>query len=173
MLDTVFGLPTHPLLVHATVVLLPLTALVAAGAAWRSERWRRVGGPLALWTLVVLGLTVLTKETGEHLEHRLPHSDLIAAHAELGDVLPVFAAFVFLVSAGLWWLGRRSDPGADGRAAPPPVRATVAVVAVLLAVATCWWTFRVGHSGALSVWHDVPAAVSAPAAPGGQSSGST
>ncbi len=29
MFDTVFGLPTHPLIVHAVVVFVPLTALAA------------------------------------------------------------------------------------------------------------------------------------------------
>lgn len=33
MFDTIFGLPMHPLVVHATVVIVPLAALVVALAA--------------------------------------------------------------------------------------------------------------------------------------------
>lgn len=39
-LFTVFGLPAHPLVVHAVVVLLPLAA-VAAIAAALVPRWRQ------------------------------------------------------------------------------------------------------------------------------------
>ena len=33
MLDTIFGLPLHPLIVHATVVVVPTTAFLVALAA--------------------------------------------------------------------------------------------------------------------------------------------
>lgn len=175
MLDEFLGLPTHPLLVHGAVVLVPLLALLTAVVAWRAAHWRRAGIPLSIANLVVLGLAFLTKESGEHLEHRLPPSDLIHEHAELGDVLPVFAGLLLLSSLALWWLGRRSatssgetttDPAGATAArtrAPgvaPAVRTGAALVVTLLAVATCWWTFRVGHSGAQSVWHDASAASS-------------
>ena len=44
MPDTVFGLPTHAIVVHATVVFLPLAALaVLLHAFWPAAR-RRLGG---------------------------------------------------------------------------------------------------------------------------------
>lgn len=41
MFDTIFGLPLHPLVVHATEVIVPLAAvLVVLTAAWpRFRRW--------------------------------------------------------------------------------------------------------------------------------------
>lgn len=52
MLDTLFGLPTHPLIVHATVVIVPAAALtVTVAALWPPFRMR--AGPLPL----VLALT--------------------------------------------------------------------------------------------------------------------
>ncbi len=42
-MDTVFGLPTHPLAVHGPVVLLPLVALATVVLAVR-ERWRSRAG---------------------------------------------------------------------------------------------------------------------------------
>ena len=49
MLDTVLGLPVHPLIVHATVVVVPTAALaVGLYAVWpRFRAWAR-WGPLAL-----------------------------------------------------------------------------------------------------------------------------
>lgn len=42
MLDTIFGLPIHPLLVHATVVIVPLAAvLVLLTALWPAARATR------------------------------------------------------------------------------------------------------------------------------------
>ena len=47
MPTTVDGLPTHPLLVHAVVVLLPLAALGA------SRRLRVAAVALTAWTLAI------------------------------------------------------------------------------------------------------------------------
>ncbi|MEV4388804.1 DUF2231 domain-containing protein, partial [Micromonospora sp. NPDC049580] len=50
MPDTVNGLPLHPLVVHAVVVLLPLAALGVAALAVRPS-WRgRYGGLVVLIT---------------------------------------------------------------------------------------------------------------------------
>jgi hypothetical protein len=38
--DKVYGLPAHPLLVHAAVVLVPLAAVALVTTGWR-ETWRR------------------------------------------------------------------------------------------------------------------------------------
>ncbi len=45
MLDTVFGLPMHPLIVHATVVIVPTAALLVALAAIY-PRFRGWAGPV-------------------------------------------------------------------------------------------------------------------------------
>ena len=41
MLDTIFGLPVHPLVVHATTVIVPSAAVaVLLAAVWpRFRRW--------------------------------------------------------------------------------------------------------------------------------------
>jgi uncharacterized membrane protein len=88
----VSGLPLHPLIVHAVVVLLPMAVLgavlIAVGPAIRA-RWA--------WLVVVLTVAAvvaipLATSTGEGLEHNLPRTSALAAHAELGDQLLVFAA---------------------------------------------------------------------------------
>ena len=52
MLDTVLGLPTHPLIVHATVVVVPTAAVaVLLAAVWPRFRAWAGWGPLALAVL--------------------------------------------------------------------------------------------------------------------------
>ena len=54
MLDTIAGLPIHPLIVHATVVIVPAAALAVALAAL-VPRFRRWAG------IVPLGLSALRR----------------------------------------------------------------------------------------------------------------
>jgi hypothetical protein len=57
-INTIFGLPAHPLLVHIPVALIPLCAIGAVVIAI-SPRWRqRIG-----WVVVVLaGVTVVASQ---------------------------------------------------------------------------------------------------------------
>ena len=78
MLDTVFGLPTHPLIVHAVVVLLPLAALGGVAVALVPALRRRYGVLVDLVTLAGVGSVQLAESSGEHLYQRLsPWSVLI------------------------------------------------------------------------------------------------
>ena len=45
-IDNLFGLPAHPLVVHAAVVLLPMAAIATVVVA-AVPRWRRPYAPLA------------------------------------------------------------------------------------------------------------------------------
>ena len=127
-IETIFGLPAHPLLVHVPVVLIPLCA---AGAVWIVvwPSWRqRIG-----WIVVVLsGFTVvmskLAADSGEALEDALDReSSLLERHTELGDTFVWFAlAFLVAVLALMLWdraQRRKADPsgGSTGRG-----RATIA-----------------------------------------------
>ena len=146
--DLVNGLPVHPLVIHAAVVLVPLTALGLIAMAIRPQFSRKYG-----WLVVASGVVATlacgaAKLSGEALEERVgePGFD----HADLGELMPIFAA-VLLVAVLILWLIDRGAP-ADG---PPPRRAlrvVVAVVGVLIALGNLAWVFRVGDSGAKSVW---------------------
>jgi hypothetical protein len=144
------GLPLHPLIVHAVVVLLPLAALGVAGLAlWprlRSRFWPVVLGVTVLATAAI----PLATSTGEGLAHRIGEPRV---HAELGDTLIWFAVPLLAVAVGLVWLHRRSIAGA------PPNRVgrgAVAVVAVVVALANLVQVYRVGESGARAVWGHGP-----------------
>ncbi|WP_082574692.1 MULTISPECIES: DUF2231 domain-containing protein [unclassified Nocardioides] len=155
MPSTMFGLPVHPLLVHATVVFVPLAVLlVVLAVCW--PRFRAWAGPLpAGVSLVALVLTPLSTATGENLEHDLPHNALIERHAELGDQLLPFTIALFVLAAGFWWLTRTPRETAAPKRPWPPVLVTgVGVLAVLAAIGTGVQVARIGHSGAQAAWSD-------------------
>ncbi len=65
-ISNLFGLPAHPLIVHAVVVLVPLVALGAVGVVlWRGLRdrvgWLVVAGAATTAVLVPLATVALTQ----------------------------------------------------------------------------------------------------------------
>ncbi|WKW99059.1 hypothetical protein Q3O43_01630 [Rhodococcus aetherivorans] len=144
------GLPAHPLLVHAVVVLVPLvsTGLILC-ALWPAAR-RHLLWPVVVLAAAALVLTPLTAETGEQLAGALGDTPLIEAHKELGETMTLVVALLFAATAllaGAHMLRGRGDGG--GRRALTVVAAVLAVVA---AVGATVQTVRVGESGAEAVW---------------------
>jgi hypothetical protein len=149
MPTTFEGLPLHPLIVHATVVFVPLAAVtVVLGALW--PRFRRWAGPLPLGlALIGLVLVPLSTSTGETLEHHVPHSALVEAHTHLADGLLPWMIAVFAVGAAGYVLHRMQ---ASGRSVSRALVACVAVLAVIGGTGTAVQVFRIGHSGAKAAW---------------------
>ena len=149
-MSTFNGLPVHALLVHFIVVLAPLTAVLAIlCAVWPAARQRLVWLVLAL-ALVTAGLTPLTTESGEWLEHHIEESALVEKHAELGDTMVYFALALLVAAILLAVLHVRANRGK----ALSTALAVIAVFVVVASVATSVQVFRIGHSGATSVWED-------------------
>ena len=151
---TDFGLPVHPLIVHATVVVVPTAALaVALAAFWPRFRQWASWGPLALALLSVV-LVPLTSSSGESLEHTLPRSELIEQHAHLGDQLLPWVIVLAVGALGLSWplivRVRSSLP-----ALPRWLTVLVLMIVVVGAVGTLVQVVRIGHSGATAAWSDV------------------
>lgn len=145
MLDSIFGLPLHPLLVHATVVVVPAAALaVALSALW--PRFRAWAGwlPLAL-SLGAVVLTPLSTSSGESLQKRVGDSTLIDEHSRLADLLIWWVVPLAVVAAALWFLHRRGTTSALTRVVLP-------VLAVVVGIGTLVQVGLIGHSGATSVW---------------------
>ena len=154
MPETVFGLPTHAIVVHATVVLLPLAALVVLlHAFWPAAR-RRLGVVTPLLAGVALVLVPLATQSGESLEHSVPHSDLIERHAELADGMLPWAIGLFVVAVALWLLDRRRARQVDG-SEPRWLPVVVSVLAVVAVAGTVQQIVRVGHAGAQATWNGV------------------
>lgn len=111
-MTTLNGLPAHILLVHAIVVLLPLAAgLLVLTAVWPSAR-RRLAGPNALLSLGVFILVPITTDAGEWLERRVPSSDLLHNHTELGDTALFVTVPVVVLAVIVWWRGREEAAAA-------------------------------------------------------------
>ena len=151
MPETVFGLPTHAIVVHATVVLLPLAALVVLlHAFWPAAR-RRLGVVTPLLAGVALVLVPLSTESGESLEHAVGENALVERHAELADGMLPWAIGLFVVAAGLWLLDRRRASNHEPRWLP----IVASVLAVVAVVGTVQQIVRVGHAGAEATWNGV------------------
>ncbi|GAA2556489.1 DUF2231 domain-containing protein [Pseudonocardia hydrocarbonoxydans] len=144
---SVAGVPAHPLLVHAVVVLLPLAALGAVAVAARPS-WARPYGPLvAALAPAGAGTAVLARIAGEQLEDAIEISPgfeaVIDQHERFGTFTAIAAWPFALLAVAAYVLARRDR----GRAlwVLTAVAGVVAVVATVLA----------GHSGAAAVWGDV------------------
>jgi len=149
MPDTVFGLPIHPLIVHATVVAVPVTALLL-GATLFSPKIRDWAGPLPMiLALVSTVLAPLSTSSGENLEHMVGESKLVQEHAELGDMLVWWCIGMLVVAAASYFLRRNRRELARG--------ASIAIVAagVVVSLGTLVQVVLIGHSGAEAAWSGV------------------
>jgi ribose/xylose/arabinose/galactoside ABC-type transport system permease subunit len=158
--DLINGLPVHPLVVHAVVVLVPLAALGTIAVALRPP-WRSTYGPLVVLAgILSVILCPVATSSGESLERRVGDP---GEHARLGDQLVWFVIPVAVLALALVLLERRrtsasaasaggTSPSSASRAGSPAVLTVVAAFAVIAALATCVQVFRVGESGATSVW---------------------
>lgn len=162
MPSTILGLPAHPLIVHAVVVLVPLAALLlgASAVSPRFRHWARYASPAT--ALVGLIMVPLATSSGENLEHNVQETAALREHTELGDTLLPFMIAVTVLAFALAWFelrGRRdggtstgTSTGAAARLGSPAVLRVVAVLGVVAALGTLVQVGRIGHSGAKSVW---------------------
>ena len=149
-MTTITGIPAHALLVHAIVVLVPLTALLEILCAfWPAARRRFVWLVLAL-AAANLVLTPLTAEAGQWLYDRLGNdSPILQTHAERGGWMIYFSAALLLVAialAILHWLEGRSEKSRT------VANVVVAIVALVVGVSSIITVVRIGDSGAHAVW---------------------
>jgi hypothetical protein len=148
---TVFGLPLHPLIVHATVVFVPAAASgVLLATFWPRFRQWAAWGPVAV-TAVALVLIPVTTSSGESLEHSLPRSPLIETHAHLADgLLPWMIALLVGAVIGYWPQVAATHP----RMWTFPRWLLVAgkVIATVAAVGALVEVVIIGHSGAAAAW---------------------
>lgn len=185
MLETVFGVPTHALVVHATVVLLPLAALGGVAVALVPALRRRYGTLVGLLTVAAVASVPLATRSGERLFARqsarfgpedVAEAGLMEQHRELGDqLLP--RALVLLAGVALVvvppLLARRPAVPAGGvptrsvataESLTPtwtrPVALLGAAVTLVGAVLTLVLVVRTGHAGSEATWErlDRPAA---------------
>jgi uncharacterized membrane protein len=154
-LESLFGLPAHPLIVHAAVVLLPLAAIMTLVTAV-VPRSRRHYAPVALALATISTIAVwLAQGSGESLEERVDETALVAAHTGQAERVLPWAIGLTVVAAAVAaaaWLVRRYP-----RLSPRTVTAALILAAAVAGVGSTWTIIDVGHSGAKATWSDVPA----------------
>lgn len=148
------GVPLHPLVVHAVVVLGPLAALTGlAYAAVPKWRW------LLRWPLVVLAVLTaaaafLAALSGEDLlESRPELGPLVEEHEEHGELLRnVALAYVPVSLLAAWALGGVSALASGRGARESRWQVPVAALLVVAAIGLLVTLFLAGDSGARAVW---------------------
>lgn len=171
-MTTLNGLPAHVLLVHAIVVLLPLSALLLVlSALWPAARGK-LAGPNAILSVIVVILVPITTDAGEWLERRVASTPLVRDHTELGDTALWVALPVAVLALLVWWRRRESlRTPASGRTflapASTPVTVVLSVLAVVAAGAAVYDIYRIGDSGAQASWQGQFSSTPAPRGPGG------
>ena len=169
MFDTIGGIPLHPLIVHAVVVLVPLAALLVLASALSAtvRRWAGILTPIT--ATIALALVPLATESGESLEKRVDPSPTLEEHTELGDSLVYFVLVLALAAWLLWYADRRARATASGtttttegashagHVARTGLITAAMVLSVVAVLATSVQVFRIGHSGAQATWEDTGA----------------
>ncbi|WP_086661222.1 DUF2231 domain-containing protein [Lentzea kentuckyensis] len=157
---TIDGIPLHPLLVHAVVVLLPLAALSSVAIALVPGWRRKYAWPVLGVTLVGVAAVPMAKQAGEDFQAALAKNGVnnpaIQTHADLGTMLlPIALGFGVAVIA-LLVAGRLADRERQAEAPTTKtwrvISVVVSVLVVLLAIGTVYQTVRTGHSGSEAVW---------------------
>lgn len=142
----VLGLPLHPLVVHAAVVLVPLACLGALIVAVSGRARRRYGWLTAAFGLAGAAAAVTARLSGEALFASIGGSPATVAHRTWGLVAPFPAIVLALAIPALLLVDRR----ATGR--PGTAFWIAAVVTVAAAVTGLVLVGLAGHTGATAVW---------------------
>ncbi|WP_020658839.1 DUF2231 domain-containing protein [Amycolatopsis benzoatilytica] len=171
-MTTINGLPAHILLVHAIVVLLPLSALLLVlSALWPAAR-AKLAAPNAVLAVLVVVLVPITTDAGEWLERRVASTPSLKSHTDLGDTAIYVAIPVAVLALVVWWRHRETavvtkpEPAEESGGgvatatrrktylAPQKTMVTtvIAVLAVLAAGAAVYDVYRIGDSGAQASW---------------------
>lgn len=150
----VSGLPLHPLLVHAVVVLLPLTVIALLLTQFWPAARRRLGIVTPLAALVVLVLVPITVAAGQNLASLIGPLPAVQTHQRYGEMLLPWAVVLFVVAAAQWawfrWgVHHYSSPHSSLATAAPLL---LAVLSVVVGVGNLFLVVLIGDSGARAVW---------------------
>ena len=153
-MNQVFGLPSHPLLVHIPIVLIPLLALAAAAFVFRPA-WRPgLSMPLAALALLTTLGTFFAANTGESLQGDVKRTALVRAHADMGGQLKVVGVLFGLAVLGMALLDQSERRGRRRIRFPAQRQLFMFACAasIVMAGLATVWDVRTGHSGAKAVW---------------------
>jgi hypothetical protein len=163
VLEEFMGIPAHPLLVHAAVVLVPLLAILTAAYAvvpFVRPHVRWVLGLLALATPIA---ALLAKLSGDAFFRRLQDLDRVTPefvprleqHQQFGtNTLYATIALGVLTLALVFLVGPRlaASSGAGGAGSSRVLSLVLGALSLVAAGVSLYYVFRTGDSGAKAVW---------------------
>jgi len=170
LFETVFGLPAHPLIVHAPIVFIPLLILAAVVYALAPFLRARIRWAVTLLAFVAPLSALLAKLSGDAFRARSAARGMAAdglakidAHRTLGTTTVWVAAALGVVTLLLIvaTMDRRPAPrrattegtaAASGGSAATGIRVVLIVVTIGLASASGYYLFKTGDSGARMEW---------------------
>lgn len=174
-IQTIFGLPAHPLFVHVSVVLIPLASLLALVLAVRPKWFDRFGIVLVILSGIGAIGGLIAEGSGEALEESVENTvgrSALESHAEMGELAAKLGMLFFLlvcVAVGLrWWSVRNASAsgaelsaggaaGSGGVAKVAAGRKGAAILAGVVVLAGAAATYAVsvaGHRGASLTWKE-------------------
>lgn len=146
MFDEVFGLPAHPLIVHAAVALTPLLALLGVAYAVLPRFRPRLGWAVTgLAVLAPLSVLAARQSGGALREARFAAVDgelLTKLDGHEAFATPLLLATAGLGISALLMVFVRKEA----------IRKLFSATTALLALAAAYYAFRAGDSGARAVW---------------------
>jgi uncharacterized membrane protein len=153
-IETLFGLPAHPLLVHVPVVLIPLCAIGAIGVFWKPWRER-----LGWATVILLGVsgifTQLAIGSGQALEEATnEHDPLVRAHTSIAENIRPFLLLFFVFLVAFMLVVRKREQAGESASLRRPALAILFALTMIFAGVSVYWVQRIGHTGARSAWHN-------------------
>jgi cytochrome bd-type quinol oxidase subunit 2 len=144
--DLIAGLPIHPLMSHAVVVIVPLAAIGALILTF-IPKWRTAYSPLVLIAVLLSPISAfIATQSGEALSERV---GLPKSHSTLGERLS-FVVLAFAIVFSIWFAIERSERVRTK--VPKILQQVIKVLVPALAIASLILTGLVGHSGAVATW---------------------
>src|SRR5262245_58538616 len=155
MFSEINGLPVHPLVVHAAVVLVPLAALLGVlFAIPRTRAWSRL--PLLLVSLAALVSVYVARQSGFKLQQALIREgsaggvagQLIGTHRMRASYLFYFMIGFAILAVVAYVVTRSAKAN----------QTLVLVISVLLVIGSgllAFQVYRVGEIGARAVWNPI------------------
>lgn len=154
-ISNLLGLPAHPLIVHAVVVLVPLVAIGAVGIVlWRGLR-ERIGWLVVTGATLTAVLVPLATASGESLEESVGETTLVERHAELGEQLLPWVIGLALVTMAFMLVAR---VGRTNRS----LVILISAATLLIASGAVVDVALIGHSGAEATWGQMAGTTSLP-----------
>jgi hypothetical protein len=173
--ELILGLPAHPLLIHAAVVFVPLQVATALVYAFVPFTRRSIGWFVWAILFVAPGCALLAKLSGDAFRARLvrrgtatpaflPQIDQHRSYGTMTLYLTLGLSVVMVILLLAHRAGAVAQSGAQAGApqrlliAPNgsmPLGLVLAVLVLAVAVATGYYVFKTGDTGAHIVWQSL------------------